>query len=115
MERGVRDHDEIQRWINYAINKNVFNHIADGHTCVECTGSRLSSEVKQHRAQLVQGWGTAWEDLRVLSAFSFSHAGMRRCFAPLQKSATKVGPIFPLSDLEACCPNGFAPSKLFKG
>ena len=38
---------------------------------VECTGSLLTSEVKQHRARLVLGWGTAWEDLRVLSAFSF--------------------------------------------
>ena len=36
---------------------------------VECTGSLSTSEVKQHRAWLVLGWGTAWEDLRVLSAF----------------------------------------------
>ena len=35
---------------------------------VECTGSLLTSEVKRHRARLVLGWGTAWEDLRVLSA-----------------------------------------------
>ena len=38
---------------------------------VECTGSLLTSEVKQRRAWSVLGWGTAWEDLRVLSAFSF--------------------------------------------
>ena len=38
---------------------------------VECTGSLLTSEVKQRRARSVLGWGTAWEDLRVLSAFSF--------------------------------------------
>ena len=38
---------------------------------VECTGSLSTSEVKQHRARLVLGWGTAWEDLRVLSAFAF--------------------------------------------
>ena len=37
---------------------------------VECTGSLLTSEVKQHRARLVLGWGAAWGDLRVLSAFS---------------------------------------------
>ena len=37
---------------------------------VECTGSLLTSEVKRHRARLVLGWGTAWEDLRVLSALS---------------------------------------------
>ena len=36
---------------------------------VECTGSLSTSEVKQHRARLVLGWGTAWEDLTVLSAF----------------------------------------------
>ena len=36
---------------------------------VKCTGSLLTSEVKRRRARLVLGWGTAWEDLRVLSAF----------------------------------------------
>ena len=36
---------------------------------VECTGSLSTSEVKRHRAWLVLGWGTAWEDLRVLPAF----------------------------------------------
>ena len=36
---------------------------------VECTGSLSTSEVKQRRARSVLGWGTAWEDLRVLSAF----------------------------------------------
>ena len=39
---------------------------------VECTGSLLTSEVKRHRARLVLGWGTAWEDLRVLSAFALA-------------------------------------------
>ena len=39
---------------------------------VECTGSLLTSEVKRHRARLVLGWGTAWEDLRVLTAFTWS-------------------------------------------
>ena len=39
---------------------------------VECTGSLLTSEVKRHRARLVLGWGTAWEDLRVLTAFYLS-------------------------------------------
>ena len=36
---------------------------------VECTGSLPTSEVKRRRARLVLGWGTAWEHLRVLSAF----------------------------------------------
>ena len=35
---------------------------------VECTGSLLTSEVKRHRARLVLGWGTAWENFKVLSA-----------------------------------------------
>ena len=39
---------------------------------VECTGSLPNSEVKRRRARLVLGWGTAREDLRVLSAFSIS-------------------------------------------
>ena len=39
---------------------------------VEYTGSLPTSEVKQHRARLVLGWGTAWEHLRVLPAFSCS-------------------------------------------
>ena len=29
-----------------------------------------TSEVKRHRARLVLGWGTAWEDLRVQSALA---------------------------------------------
>ncbi len=29
----------------------------------------MTSEVKRHRVRLVLGWGIAWEDLRVLSAF----------------------------------------------
>ena len=45
---------------------------------VECTGSLPTSEVKRRRARLVLGWGTAREDLRVLSAFS-----PRRCARPL--------------------------------
>ena len=38
---------------------------------VEYTGSLPTSEVKRRRARLVLGWGTAWEHLRVLSAFPF--------------------------------------------
>ena len=36
---------------------------------VECTGSLPNSEVKRRRARLVLGWGTAREDLGMLSAF----------------------------------------------
>ena len=35
---------------------------------VEYTGSLPNSAVKRRRARLVLGWGTAWEDLRVLPA-----------------------------------------------
>ena len=44
----------------------------DGHTV----------SVKRHRAQLVLGWGTAWEDLWPLSALSFCFPNMhdRTCF-----------------------------------
>ena len=45
-------------------------HICRRPYHVECTGSLLTSEVKRHSARLVLGWGTAWEDLRVLSALS---------------------------------------------
>ena len=38
--------------------------------CVEYTRSHLNSEVKQRKARSVLGWGTAWEALRVLLAFS---------------------------------------------
>jgi hypothetical protein len=34
------------------------------------SGSLSTSEVKRRRARSVLGWGTAWEDLRVLSAFA---------------------------------------------
>ena len=50
------DHDIVSRWRPYR---------------VECTGSLSTSEVKRRRARLVLGWGTAWEDLRVLSAFAY--------------------------------------------
>jgi hypothetical protein len=40
--------------------------LADG------TRSSLTTAVKQRRAQLVLGWGAAWEDSRVMSAFSLT-------------------------------------------
>ena len=62
--------------------------VADGYTVVEHTGSLLTSEVKRHRARLVLGWGTAWEDLWALSAFRkrlplaprLSQSRQRQCF-----------------------------------
>ena len=39
---------------------------------IECTGFLSASAVKGRRARLVLGWGTAWEDLRLLSAFASS-------------------------------------------
>ena len=41
---------------------------------MEYTGSLLTSEVKLRRARLVLGWGTAREDLRVLSALRTAHS-----------------------------------------
>ena len=46
---------------------------------VECTGSLSTSEVKQRRARLVLGWGTAWEDPWVLSAFDFLVGTLAKC------------------------------------
>ena len=60
----------------YCSNNVLLNYVCSlFHLCrwrpyrVEYTGSLLTSEVKRRRARLVLGWGTAWEDLRVLSAF----------------------------------------------
>ena len=66
---------------------------------VECTGSLLTSEVKQRRARSVLGWGTAWEDLRVLSAFS--HHALPRRWAPGAQSDDLRG--------SACLSNFFSP------
>ena len=55
----------------------VFHSICWRPYHVECTGSLLTSEVKRHRARLVLGWGTAWEDPRVLSAFFATAFGIR--------------------------------------
>ena len=49
---------------------------------IECTGSLLTSEVKRRRARLVLGWGTAWEDLRVLPAFANHRAHMHCIMCP---------------------------------
>ena len=45
---------------------------------VECTGSLPTSEVKRRRARSVLGWGTAWEHLRVLSAFYIDSSNKTR-------------------------------------
>ena len=50
---------------------------------VERTRSLSTSEVKRHRAQLVLGWGTAWEAFRVLPAFFFFH------FSPVVTTGTR--------------------------
>ena len=49
---------------------NIMNVLRRRPYRVECTGSLPTSEVKRRRARLVLGWGTAREDLRVLTAFS---------------------------------------------
>ena len=68
---------------------------------VECTGSLSTSEVKQHRARLVLGWGTAWEDLRVLSAF---------CMFGIPSSSAPPGfllGLFGLVHSMLCCASSF--------
>ena len=49
----------------------VTQNPADGQYRDECTESLLTPELKRHRAWLLLGWGTAWEDIWVLSAFVF--------------------------------------------
>ena len=56
-KQTIFNHDLYNRWRPYR---------------VECSGSLSTSEVKRRRARLVLGWGTAWEDLRVLTAFYLS-------------------------------------------
>ena len=56
----------------------LFNGIRRRPYLVEYTGSLLTSEVKLPRAWLVLGWGTAWEHLQVLSAFSLFGAAARK-------------------------------------
>ena len=67
---------------------------------VECTGSLSTSEVKRRRAQLVLGWGTAWEAFRVLSAFCFPFlasflgvgvSGLRLSASGFESSVSMVG------------------------
>ena len=74
---------------------------------VECTGSLSTSEVKQHRARLVLGWGTAWEDLRVLSAFSTNSSWpSSRSFGDLAHTPTPGhhcrAPNFQASSMWSC-------------
>ena len=52
---------------------------------VECTGSLPTSGVKRRRARLVLGWGTAWEDLRVLSALQLQR---QRCRVERSKASS---------------------------
>ena len=66
---------------------------------VEYTGSLPTSEVKQHRARLVLGWGTAWEHLRVLPAFSFQDLLLPKSFSV--KSSASFGRTKAMAQ---CCP-----------
>ncbi len=56
---------------------------------VEYTGSLPTSEVKRRRARSVLGWGTAWEHLRVLSAF-YGRPGGRQCSRGPESSVQEV-------------------------
>ena len=60
----------LQPWYpNRGVPAKIMNICCRPHH-VECTGSLPTSEVKRHRARSVLGWGTAWEDFRVLTAFT---------------------------------------------
>ena len=68
--------DVYEVWTNYWTRKEQLFQLSYYVYCsrwrpyrVEYTGSLSTSEVKRRRARLVLGWGTAWEHLRVLSAF----------------------------------------------
>jgi hypothetical protein len=68
---------------------------------VEHTGSFSTSEVKRRKARLVLGWRTAWELVRVLSAFVFvcpvSFARARRAQALLASApCISKGPLCEL-------------------
>ena len=58
------------------IHKFQINGVRRRPYRVECTGPHPTSEVKRRRARLVLGWGTAREDLRVLSAFSHARLAL---------------------------------------
>ena len=64
--------------------------VADGHTEWSAPGPPLTSGVKRLRARLVLGSGTAWEYLRVLSAF---------CPQPLPQAGSSI----QLVRLDAAC------------
>ena len=59
--------DERVSWFGSLVGRWIV--LRWGPYRAKCTGSLPTSEVKQRRARSVLGWGTAWEVLRVLSAF----------------------------------------------
>ena len=68
---------------------------------VECTGSLPTSEVKRRRARLVLGWGTAREDLRVLSAFG-ARPGELRCVCGARQRAVAAPHSLPRAEPASC-------------
>ncbi len=60
---------QLRSWVIITTCSLLNNNLCWRPYQVEYTGSLLTSEVKQLRARIVLGWGTAWEVLRVLSAF----------------------------------------------
>ena len=57
----------------------------------------MTSEVKQRRARSVLGWGTAWEDLRVLSAF------IARTFRTIKQMRTSIADITQCAKQSTVC------------
>ena len=69
---------------------------------VECTGSLLTSEVKRHRARLVLGWGTAWEDLRVLPASPVKQRKGSRAGGERREEGAVRGPLCGCVVVKGC-------------
>ncbi len=72
-------------WLYHSIRCRPYYH--------EYTGSLSNSEVKRGKARLVLGSGTAWEPLRVLTAFFpayFSHTLGKTSWSPCMHAVAKV-------------------------
>ena len=65
----IRTSQSLAEQIRTTFRRSTTHSIRRRPYRVEYTGSLLTSEVKRRKARLVLGWGTAREDLRVLSAF----------------------------------------------
>ena len=68
----IPTHEQLSEWLR-ALLANSDKCFRCRPYYVENTGSLPNSEVKRRKARLVLGSGTAWEPLRVLTAFFPAH------------------------------------------